>query len=150
MTHKHVWESTESRFYELLSKNPADDQYMQHLRKTKLEKETEKNCNNIRPAKKSEPMECCAVCSWQENSTSKYEWVMTYNHIWLRTVIQTQRVTHQYICVTLQRLYCKDTGEYLFTELLTYGIKSLFLMKSKITSFLDGVIFAFSQIKPLG
>lgn len=30
-----------------------------------------------------------------------------------------------------------------------YGIKSLLLMKSKITSFLDGVIFAFFQIKPL-
>lgn len=47
----------ESRCSELLSKDPAAGQYMQHLRKTKLEKETEKNWKNIGLAKKAELMQ---------------------------------------------------------------------------------------------
>lgn len=57
MTHKHVWESMERGYSELLRKNPADGPYMQHLRKRKLEKETEKNWKNISSAKESEQME---------------------------------------------------------------------------------------------
>lgn len=72
MTHKHVWESLERKCSELLSKNPACHQYMLHLRKIKLEKETERNWRNVSSAKKSEAMECCAARSWEENSSSKY------------------------------------------------------------------------------
>lgn len=67
--HISMSESMESKGSELLRKNPADSQ---HLWKIKLEKEREKNSKSISSAKKSEPMECCAACSWEENSSRKY------------------------------------------------------------------------------